>query len=299
MKLPFSFIKFRKVFYLFSLLLVLVSILLVVFWRFNLGIDFAGGSVLKIRFEKEVTKDRVAAQLKQAGFDYFQIQPSEKEYFIRTQNLEENDYCKLKEALRKVADFKELSYESVGPSVSKDLQRKALLGVVLASIAIILYVAYAFRSVPEGYSSWFFGIVAVIALIHDALIVLGSFSFLGHFSPKIVIDSYFITALLTTIGYSVNDTIVVFDRVRENLIKEEGALADLADLSIWQTLARSVGTAFTTILVLLSLYLLGGESIKNFSLALAIGVGIGTYSSIFLATPLLVDLLQRKKKKVV
>lgn len=294
MKLPFSFIKFKRIFYIFSSVLVLGSILLIIFWRFNLGIDFAGGSVLKIRFEKEVAKDRVAEELRQAGFSYFQIQPSQKEYFIRTQNLDEEGYQKLKQSLKKVADFKELSFETVGPSVSKDLQRKALIGVILASLAIILYVAYAFRTVPEGYSSWLFGVVAVIALIHDALIVLGSFSLLGHFNPKIVIDAYFITALLTTIGYSVNDTIVVFDRVRENLIKEEGDLSDLADLSIWQTLARSVGTAFTTILVLLALYLLGGESIKNFSLALAIGVGIGTYSSIFLATPLLVDLMKRK-----
>ncbi len=289
--------RFRKWFYLFSVCLVIMSIAVMAFWRFNLGIDFAGGSVLKIRFKTKVVKERVVKALREAGFSYFQVQPSEDEFFIRTQVLDEEGHKKIKEALKSIGEFKELSFETVGPSVSKDLRRKALLGVVLASLAIILYVAYAFRTVPEGYSSWFFGIVAVIALIHDALIVAGSFSLLGHFNLKIVVDAYFITALLTTIGYSVNDTIVVFDRLRENLIKEEGRLEELADLSIWQTLARSIGTSFTTLLVLLALYLLGGESIKNFALALVIGIGIGTYSSIFLATPLLVDLLKWLQKR--
>ncbi len=288
--------RYRRFFYGFSGLLVLLSLLSIAFWRFNWGIDFAGGSVLKIRFRQIPAKEKVAQALKDAGFSYFQLQPSEEAYFIRTKTLSEKEYKKLKEALGRVGSFEVLSYQKVGPSVSQDLRRKAIWGVVLSSLAIILYVAYAFRTVPREYSSWLFGIVAVIALLHDALIVAGSFSVLGHFFRSIVVDAYFITAILTTIGYSVNDTIVVFDRLRENLIKLEGELSQIADLSIWQTLSRSVGTSFTTMLVLLALCLLGGESIRNFALALLIGIGIGTYSSIFLATPLLVDILSWRRR---
>jgi len=289
MKKPFSFIDNRIYFYIFSVLLFILAVLSIIFFRFNLGIDFAGGSVLKIRFQNSVDKTKVEQQVKDAGFSYVQVQPSASEYFIRTKVLSESDHKKILSSLEKLGKYQELSFESVGPSVSADLRKKAIWGIALVSLGIILYVAFAFRTIPKDYSSLIFGLSAVIALLHDATITAGSFSFLGHFYKNIVVDAYFITALLTTSGYSVHDTIVVADRLRENLIKREGNIKYLADLSLWQTLARSISTSLTTLFVSLTLFLLGGESIKNFALALVIGITIGTYSSIFVAVPLIVD----------
>jgi len=295
MKMPFSFIKNRFYFYGFSALLFVAAILSIIIFRFNYGIDFAGGAILDVRFGKTVTQTQIADSLNAAGFSYFTIQPSQGDYFIRTKNLDEAEHKKIDAALNKVGNFKELSFQTVGPSVSADLRQKTLYAVILVSVGIILYIAFAFRSVSKGYSSFVFGLAAVIALLHDAVITAGVFSFLGHFYPNVVVDAYFITALLTTGGYSVHDTIVVADRLRENLIKTDGSISQLADLSLWQVLTRSISTSMTTLFVSLSLFLLGGESIRNFALALVVGVAFGTYSSIFVAVPLIVDWYRRKK----
>ncbi|MDD3773867.1 MAG: protein translocase subunit SecF [Patescibacteria group bacterium] len=295
MKKPFSFIKNRIYFYIFSAILFIAAILSIIFYGFNLGIDFAGGSVLSVRYEKNVSKNSIEQSINNAGFSYYTVQPSQGDYFVRTKALDSEQRKDLEDALKKVGQYQELSFETVGPSVSADLRQKALWGVLLVSLGIILYIAYAFRSIPKGYSSFVFGLAAVIALLHDAVITAGVFSFLGHFYANIVVDAYFITALLTTGGYSVHDTIVVADRLRENLLKSEGSLANLADLSLWQVLTRSVSTSVTTLFVSLSLYLLGGESIRNFALALVVGVAMGTFSSIFVAVPIIVDWYKHKK----
>jgi preprotein translocase subunit SecF len=295
MKMPFSFIKNRFYFYAFSGLLFVAAILSIIFFKFNLGIDFAGGAIMDVRFDKQVTQTQITNTLNGAGFSYFTIQPTQGDYFIRTKNLDETEHAKIKDALNKISSFKELSFQTVGPSVSADLRQKTIYAVILVSLGIIFYIAFAFRSVPKGYSSFVFGLMAVIALLHDATITAGVFSFLGHFYPNVVVDAYFITALLTTGGYSVHDTIVVADRLRENLIKQEGSIGQLADLSLWQVLTRSISTSMTTLFVSLSLFLLGGESIKNFALALVVGVAIGTYSSIFVAVPLIVDWYRKRK----
>jgi len=294
MKNHFNFINNRIYFYIFSLVLFAAAVFSIFHYGFNLGIDFAGGSIEKVKFSKQVDKNQIESTIKNAGFDYSIIQPSGDEYFIRTKVLDETTHTKLKKSLQKIGDYKELSFETVGPSVSNDLKRKTIWGVGLVSLAIILYIAYAFRTVPKGYSGFVFGITAVIALLHDATILAGIFAFLGHFFKNIVIDSYFITALLTTGGYSVHDTIVVVDRLRENLISREGGIAALANLSLWQVLTRSISTSLTTLFVSLSLFLLGGESIRNFALALVVGVTVGTYSSIFVAVPLVVDWYNKK-----
>ena len=223
------------------------------------------------------------------------IQPSGDGIIIRTEEMTEENQKKLTEALSMVGEYQQNRLETVGPTVSADLKRKAIISVILATLVIIVYIAIAFRKVPKPANSWRFGICAVLALIHDILFVVGVFAILGHFFGYEV-DSLFITALLTIMGFSVHDTIVVFDRIRENLRKSpslnlpdgKAGFEMNVNNSILQTLNRSLNTSFTVIIVLLSLYLLGGETLKHFILALLIGIAIGTYSSIFNASPLLV-----------
>jgi preprotein translocase subunit SecF len=187
----------------------------------------------------------------------------------------------------KFGKTQDLRLETVGPIISRELTQKALLAVAVSILAIVTYITWSFRHVPKPASSLAFGICTIIALVHDVIVVVGVFAILGHFF-KIEIDSLFITALLTVIGFSVHDTIVVFDRIRENLKKEEGDFADIVNHSLLQTLGRSINTSLTVVFVLLALFLFGGETIKIFVLALLIGIISGTFSSLFNAAPLLV-----------
>ncbi len=182
----------------------------------------------------------------------------------------------------------EIRYENVGPTVGEDLVRKAIISIIVATICIILYIAWAFRKISKPVKSWKYGICAIFALVHDALITLGIFSILGKFL-NIEIDSFFVVALLTIIGYSVNDTVVVFDRVRENLLKNPDIPFEKnINNSVIESVVRSLNSSLTTLFVLFALFLFGGETIRFFVLALIIGFVVGTYSSIFIASPLLV-----------
>lgn len=191
--------------------------------------------------------------------------------------------------------FEELRFDSIGPTIGKELQGKALLAIIIVAIAIIIYIAYAFRKVSHPVESWKYGVSAVIALIHDILIVTGLFSILGHFLGYQV-DSLFVTALLTILGFSVHDTIVTFDRTRENLHHhQDKTFEDVVNLSVNQTIIRSINTSLTTFFVLLAVYLFGGLTTRHFVLALMVGIIIGTYSSIFIASPLLIFFYKLKK----
>lgn len=192
------------------------------------------------------------------------------------------------------ANLEELRFDSVGPSIGEELKRKSLYAVFLVLIAVVLYIAFTFRKVSKPIASWKYGVTAIIALFHDVIIVLGVFSFLGYFY-EIEINTPFVAAILTVLGYSVNDTIVVFDRIRENLPKSDEDFEGTVNSSINQTLTRSIYTSFTTLLVLLSILFFGGSTIRDFVLALSIGIFIGTYSSIFLASPILVIWEKLKK----
>lgn len=185
------------------------------------------------------------------------------------------------------SNIQELRYDSVGPSIGQELKSKAMSATVLVLIMIIIYIAWTFRKVSKPIASWKFGIAAIIALFHDVIIVLGVFAYLGHFYD-IEINTAFVAAILTVLGYSVNDTIVVFDRIRENLPKSDVDFEETVNISVNQTIVRSINTSLTTLLVLLSIVFFGGATIRDFVLALSIGVFIGTYSSIFLASPVLV-----------
>ncbi|MFA5318706.1 MAG: protein translocase subunit SecF [Patescibacteria group bacterium] len=191
-------------------------------------------------------------------------------------------------------NIEELRFESVGPSIGEELKIKSLYAIVIVLILIVAYIAWSFRRVSKPVASWKYGLAAIVALFHDVMIVLGVFALLGKFAG-VEIDTAFVAAILTVLGYSVNDTIVVFDRIRENLPKSEDTFAGTVNTSLNQTIGRSINTSLTTLLVLLSIFFFGGETIKYFVLALTIGIVAGTYSSIFLASPLLVVWEKLKK----
>jgi preprotein translocase subunit SecF len=293
----------RKIWYTLSAILILPGVIALFLWGLKFGIDFKGGTQLEIQFSKPVTTDQIKTSLTSTGLNTINIIPTgDNSYLIRTENIANDKHIKITEELSKVGENKETSYESVGPTVSGDISRKAIIAVILAAIAIIIYIAIAFRKVPKPASSWSFGICAVLALIHDLIFVIGVFAILGHFF-NYEVDSLFVTALLTIMGFSVHDTIVVFDRIRENLKKHPSNSFELnVNNSIIQTLNRSLNTSLTVLIVLSSLYFLGGASLQHFVLALLIGITIGTYSSIFNASPMLVTwqgwkLLRNTKKQ--
>ena len=283
-----------KKYYYFGLsLLVLVpGIISLILFGLNLSIDFIGGSRLTLSFPKKIeapTTNKIKVYLEKEKVKVYSIEISNKIAFVRTSPIDQDQNNKFIASLSKdFKDLKETEFETIGPIIGKETTTNAVKAVIIASILIVLYISWSFRKVPKPASSIRFGVCAIIALIHDVLVVIGIFSILGHFF-HVEIDSLFVTAILTIIGFSVHDTIVVFDRIRENLKRMIGKpFAQVVNESILQTLDRSLNTSLTVILVLIALLLFGGESIRWFVVALLIGIISGTYSSIFNASPLLV-----------
>lgn len=278
--------------YLFALsgIILIFGILSLAIFGLKFGIDFKGGTVTEIEFQQDFNQNDVKTVLSEEGIKNFQLQSTgTRGLIIRTENLSKADYDKVTTNIRaKVGDFTEKKFDSIGPVIGQELKQKAIYQLILVSIGIILYIAYAFRKVARPLTPLQFGVAAIIALIHDLLIVIGIFSLLGHFYG-IEIDSLFVTAMLTVLGFSVHDTIIVFDRIRENLKVYAGQPLDfIVNHSISQTLVRSLNTSLTVLFVLLAMLLFGGETIRYFVLALFIGIAAGTYSSIFVASPILV-----------
>lgn len=289
-----DFIRWRAIWYTLSGILVAVSIASIAVWGLRLGIDFTGGSLLEVEFSEtrpEIDKiQQSLAPLKLEGGLF--IQPSgEKGVILRFGHVDE---IKHQQMIRQLGEagggqVSELRFETIGPTIGKELQQRSLWALIVALVFIVIYIAWAFRKVSRPVASWKYGLTAIIALAHDAIITVGAFSLLGHFMG-VEVDSLFVSALLTVIGFSVHDTIVVFDRTRENLFRHHlQPFAAIVNKSINETIVRSINTSLTTVLVLSALFLFGGDSVKYFSLALIIGIVVGTYSSIFLASPLLVE----------
>lgn len=292
-------LKYYKVFFLLSGAFISVSILALAVFGLKLGIDFRGGTVIELAFQQSVSAEQVRQQLQADGLDGAIVQASDdNSIIIRSKVTEKAENDKYLLGLKNnLGDYEELRYESIGPVIGKQLTQKAIYQLILISVAIILYIAYVFRKVTRPVSSWQFGLAAIAALIHDLLVVLGVFALLGHFY-NIEVDSMFVTAMLTVLGFSVHDTIIVFDRIRENLKIYAGQTMEfVVNHSITQTLARSLNTSLTVLLVLLALLLFGGETIRYFVLALFIGIIAGTYSSIFVASPILAHWQNFKLKK--
>jgi preprotein translocase subunit SecF len=289
-----NFIDKRKFFQTLSVAIILLG---VVFYfirgGFNFGIDFAGGTLVQLRFEKDTSIEAVREGLKDISLGDSVIQHfgSDREILIRVERSEsglEGMQTRIKETLKKhpeIGKFEVERTEMVGPQVGKDLRKKALLAITYALLGIIVYIAWRFQLK--------YGIAAIIALVHDVLVTLTAFTVTNR-----EINLPIIAALLAIIGYSLNDTIVVFDRIRENLkARRKEAYEVTINTSINETLSRTLLTSITTLLVVLSLFVLGGEVIHNFSFALLVGVIVGTYSSIFIASPVLVIWQSKSKRK--
>ena len=277
-------------YFAFSAALVIPSIISLSVWGLNLGIDFTGGTLLEYKFEQEINKDEISSSFAEKGVELSSVQgTSENTYLIRSRTLTDKEINSVEESLKaKFGNVEELRRETIGPTIGKELIRKAIIALVVAIVAIVLYIAWAFRKVPSPASSWRFGVSAIVALFHDVIIVVGVFSVLGHFLA-VEVDSLFVTAILTVIGFSVHDTIVVFDRIRENLIREiSPSFSEIVNHSIIQTITRSLNTTVTVVFVLAAVLFFGGESIRWFIVALLSGVIVGTYSSIFTAASVLV-----------
>lgn len=295
-KFMYNIIGKKKFWLSFSSLLVAASILFLIFWGLKPGIDFTGGSLLEVSYSAQAPSlNQTEQALSELNLQSLKIQPSgSQELIIRFQNTDETTHQTVLEKLRAISiegvtdnTMLENQFDAIGPIIGSELKGKAIQSIILVLIFIVLYIAWAFRKVSQPVSSWKYGVAAIIALIHDVLLIVGLFVVLGKVW-NIEVDSLFVTALLTILGFSVHDTIVTFDRTRENLHKKsELSFDEILNHSINETIVRSLNTSISTLLVLVAIYLFGGESIKNFILALLFGIVVGAYSSIFVASPIL------------
>lgn len=297
----FSIVAWRKVWFTISGIIVLASLVAVGVWGLKQGIEFTGGSLLVMRFEQRPTPVEAAAEIqKTPGIELGPVvaQPSgDQDIQFRLRSLDGLESRAVVTQLEKAyPGATEQRFDAVGPALGEELRRKSIQGLIVILLAIMVYVAYAFRQVSFPIKSWKYGVVTLLAAFHDVIIPIGVFAVLGRFYD-VEIGTPFIAAVLTIIGYSITDTIVVMDRIRENLQKTSGTFESIVDASIKQTILRSLNTSFTTLLTLIAIFLFGGASLHEFTLALIIGISIGTYSSIFVASPLLVtwDKWSRRK----
>lgn len=286
-----SFIKYKKIFFALTLAMVAASVAAIAVWGLKPGIEFTGGSILEIEYENErpandVVRQKIAdaAQLQNVSV----YASGDRGLIVRTENLNSEQYRKVADALAAEGEFEEKSFEAIGPMVGKELTGKMLLLIFVSLVAMLLYIAVAFRNVPGRVSSWQYGIASFLILCHDIIMPLGVFAALGaFFGVQITIPV--ITALLIVVGYAINNVIVVYDRVRENLLRDHRAdFAENANRAINQTLSRQINTSLATLLPVFAIYFWGGVSLQHFATALILGIAVGTYSSIFLAAPMLV-----------
>lgn len=287
-------IKYRNVFFALSALVIALSVFAVVAKGFATGIDFNGGSIIEVAYESTAPSEQklpdtevLKNALESAGFTGARIQiAGENDMIVKTRSLSEDEHQTLIATLALDGSFSvtEKRFSSIGPTIGKELRSKAWVAIVLVIIAIVLFIAYAFRRVSEPVSSWKYGLVTTLTLMHDIIVPAGIFAWMGK-----EVDTLFVVALLSIMGISVHDTIVVFDRIRENLkTKLSSDFATTVGKSLEQTFSRSINTSLTVMIVLATLLFFGPASTKDFSFILWIGIFIGTYSSVFIASPLLV-----------
>jgi len=291
----------KYIYFAISAILIIPGIISLSLYGLRLGIDFQGGTLLELKLEKAAPgitidsavenqeKSTIVSSLQNIVEVNSISKVSDQSYLLRTKVLDKEKVTEVKAALQtSFGQVEQKRVETVGPTIGKELVQNSLISLILASVAIVFYIAFSFREVPKPASSWKFGLTAIAALLHDVLFVVGVFSILGKLY-NVEVDSLFVTALLTIIGFSVHDTIVVYDRIRENLKRRLPlSFAEVVNKSIIETIGRSVATSLTVVLVLSSLLLFGGQTIKWFVVALLVGIVSGTYSSIFNASPLLV-----------
>lgn len=303
-------VKYRKIWFALSAVLLALSLYGIISYGFNLSIDFKGGTITEVKYAGErPNKETLEGEINELNLGGFSVRPSENDrYIIRTKELDQEQREKLSEIVSIHGTFPATieRQNTIGPVAGEELKSKAYKAIAVVVLMIVLFITFAFRKVSKPVSSWKYGFATVIALFHDVIIPTGAFIFLGRYFGH-EIDLLFVTGLLAILGYSVHDTIVVFDRVRENLRinSDKNTNEDFETTvgkSVQQTFGRSINTSLTIFITLLALYLFGGETTKDFALLLIIGVIAGTYSSIFVASPLLVTFqklqkVQVKKKK--
>lgn len=294
-----NIIGYRKIYYIVSGILVLTSWTLLIIWGLKLGIEFTGGSLIEVGYkDARPAIEEIKQKLEPLNLGSVSVTPTDQNaVMLRLKDVDEATHQQILGALKEGKELDEKRFESVGPTIGRELKTRSVQAIIIVLFAIVIYLAWAFRKVSKPVVSWKYGVVAVLALIHDVSIPLGVFAFLGKFYG-VEIDTLFVTAILTVLGFSVHDTIVVFDRIRENL-KKGGAerFDNIVNKSVNETLTRSINTSLTVLFVLLAIYFFGGATIANFALTLIIGIIAGTYSSIFIASPLVVSWENWARKK--
>ncbi len=292
------FLKCRKFYFIFSGILILASLVCLIIFGLKPGIDFTGGSILEIEYQTErPSNQEIKETLSGLDLGEISIQPTgEKGVILRMRDISEDTHQEILQKLSENNQLEEGRFESIGPVIGRELKQKTKIVIILSLLAIVLYIAWAFRKISRPIPSWQYGIASLIALSHDVLIPIGIFSVLGRFYG-VQITIPVITALLTVLGYSINNTVVVFDRIRENLLKHAGTYQEIVNNSLNQTLTRSINTSLTTLFVLAAIFFFGGATLKYFALALILGIICGTYSSMFLASPILVSWLRWRKRR--
>ncbi len=319
------FVTHKQFFLGIAVTVVIASVFLIATLGLRLGIDFTGGALTEVAYQTAPAKEVLTERLDRLGLGGYSLRETIDEqgrdgYLLRTRDLSEDERARVAEALVQEGSGGEVArYTSIGPVIGQELKDKAVWAIAGVSLVIILYVAFAFSGVSYPVGSWIYGVITILALLHDVLVPTAAMVLLGYFFG-VEADVLFVTALLAVLGYSVNDTIVVFDRVRENLVKyrkekkvkvtsSDGLqreevhytllkpFEEIVGISLSETLMRSINTSVTTLIALGALYFFGGEVTRTFSLILIIGVIAGTYSSICIANPLLVHIAQRKLDK--
>lgn len=294
-----NFLKYKKFYLAFSLSLALLSLIFLVVFGLNFGIDFTGGSILEIEYQDlRPSNQEIDDKLASLELGEIVVQPTrERGAIIRMKEVSEEKHQAIISKLKENAELKELRFETIGPVIGQELRQKTIILIIVSFVALLFYIAFAFRQISQLVSPWQYGIISILTIFFDVLVTISVFSLLGklynvQFSIPIV------TALLTILGYTMNDKIIIFDRIRENLLRAKKSIdfEDLINQSLNQILSRSLSTGFCTLLVLILIVLFGGETLKYFSLTLIVGIIIGTYSSIFLAPFVLVSWLRWKKK---
>ncbi len=297
-------VKNRRIFYTISTILIVASVAALSFWGLSYGIDFKGGSSVEFKYSgSRPSVEVVKAQIDSLNFEpkiagsYNLVPAGDSGYVLNLRTVTEQERASIVSAISSnVSNPVEIKkFNSVGPTLGREAAVKSLLSIVLVVLCIVLFLTFAFRKVSKPVASWKYGVISIVALVHDIIIPTGVFAILNHFYHGYEIDTLFVTAILVILGFSIHDTIVVFDRVRENLrnnsgVKNPKTFEEVVGESISQTFVRSINTSLTTLLAVLVVYLVGPSAIKNFSLALLIGIFFGTYSSIFIGSNLLVTI---------
>lgn len=292
-----NFVENRSIWYTFSAVLMVASLIFVVAIGLKFGIDFTGGSLVEVQFAQEVSTADVRGALEGAGFKNISLQETDGNgMLIRTIDMNEDQHQTLLSSLKGFEGVEELRFDSIGPVIGNELRRTATWGLIVTLVLIGLYIAWAFRKVSAPVESWKYGSVTIFKALHDVFIMIGAYALLGYFLGWEV-DTAFVAAVLTILGYSINDVVVVLDRTRENLQRHVAETFEkTVEISIEQTLSRSLNTSVTVVLALLAISLFGGTSTRPFAVALMVGIVTATYSSVFIASELLVTWELRRKK---